>query len=159
VRTNRLLRSFESTEGSNPSERAVKPGQNAWSNRQSELVVCVPAQLRQSVSVYLAKIWGFARLGPRRIACIKKPLTGCSAISKPRAGSRRPPPDRAAPWVAESLTNARDAQAVCSVSVRSDMRRKVSKAEARPPMLEVPDASYAVAGEERVVEPAQRRTS
>src|SRR2546428_13440746 len=45
VRRNRLLRSFESTEGSNPSERAVEPGHNAWSNRQSELVVRVSAQL------------------------------------------------------------------------------------------------------------------
>jgi len=43
VRTIRRLRSFEHTAGSNYDERAVETGQNAWSNRQNELVVGVPA--------------------------------------------------------------------------------------------------------------------
>jgi hypothetical protein len=36
-------RSFEYTGGAKPDERAAETGQNAWSNRQNELVVRVPA--------------------------------------------------------------------------------------------------------------------
>src|SRR5262245_12886610 len=43
VCTMRRLRSFEHTGGSNQDERAVETGQNAWSNRQNELVVSVLA--------------------------------------------------------------------------------------------------------------------
>src|SRR5262249_2183048 len=52
----------------NPDERAAETGQNAWSNRQSELVVRAPAQLESPLSISLAKIWDFARLGPRSSA-------------------------------------------------------------------------------------------
>jgi predicted small metal-binding protein len=38
--------------------------QNAWSNGKSEFLVCVPAQLGSSPSVYLAEFLGFARLRP-----------------------------------------------------------------------------------------------
>ena len=61
------LRSFECTGGANPSKRAVESRQTAWSNRKSELLVHASAPLKESLSVYLAKFWGFARLGPGNV--------------------------------------------------------------------------------------------
>jgi hypothetical protein len=61
VRTNRFLRSFARIGSPHPRTKAVSSGRNAWSNKESELVMRAPAQLASPLSVYLAKIWGFAR--------------------------------------------------------------------------------------------------
>jgi len=45
-------------------KKEMKSGRNAWSNEESELLVRAPAPLASPLSVCLAKIWGFARLGP-----------------------------------------------------------------------------------------------
>jgi hypothetical protein len=64
VRTNRLLRSLAGIRRPNPRKKVVSSSQNAWSNEESELVVRASAQLASPLSDYLAKVWGFARLGP-----------------------------------------------------------------------------------------------
>ena len=69
VRTKHLLRSFEHTEGLNPSERAVELGENGWPNGQSELLMRIPVQLGSLLSGYLAEFLSFARLRPNSVEC------------------------------------------------------------------------------------------
>ena len=63
---------------------------SAHKNKESELLVRAPAQLASPLSVYLAKIWGFARLGPKPLC--RRWLTCAVSIyveNAARAGSSR----------------------------------------------------------------------
>lgn len=49
-------------------------GQHAWSNGESEILVCVPAPLGSSPSLYCAEFLSFARLRPTIGQPVLKPL-------------------------------------------------------------------------------------